>query len=54
VGPRRPLLRWLLRWRHLGPARTAQDLMADGVPPGPELGERLRQSRRERLERERF
>lgn len=52
-GPRRPLLRWLLRWRHLGPERSARDLMAEGVPKGPELGERLRRSRRERLERER-
>jgi poly(A) polymerase len=53
LGPRRPLLRWLLRWRQLGPERSAQDLIASGVPPGPELGERLRRSRRERLERER-
>lgn len=53
LGPRRPLLRWLLRWRHLGPEQTSQALIAAGVPPGPELGERLRRSRRERLERER-
>lgn len=53
LGPRRPLLRWLLRWRHLGPERTAQDLIASGVPPGPALGEGLRRSRAERLERER-
>jgi poly(A) polymerase len=53
IGPRRPLLRWLLRWRHLAPACTSQDLMAAGVPPGPELGARLRRSRQERLERER-
>lgn len=53
VGPRRPLLRWLLRWRQLGPERSAQDLIASGVSPGPELGELLRRSRRERLERER-
>jgi poly(A) polymerase len=53
LGPRRPLLRWLLRWRHLGPAHTAQELIDAGLRPGPELGERLRQSRRERLERER-
>ncbi len=54
VGPRRPLLRWLLRWRHLGPERTAAELIASGLRPGPELGERLRRSRRERLERERL
>ncbi|MFM8544098.1 MAG: CCA tRNA nucleotidyltransferase, partial [Vulcanococcus sp.] len=53
LGPRRPLLRWLLRWRHLGPEQTSQALIAAGVPPGPGLGERLRRSRRERLERER-
>jgi poly(A) polymerase len=52
-GPRRPLLRWLLRWRHLGPECSAQDLMASGVAPGPELGERLRRSRQQRLEQER-
>ncbi|MEY4354038.1 MAG: hypothetical protein RLZZ609_2279 [Cyanobacteriota bacterium] len=52
-GPRRPLLRWLLRWRHLGPECTAQELIAAGVPPGPELGERLRRSRQRRLDRER-
>jgi poly(A) polymerase len=54
IGPRRPLLRWLLRWRHLGPEQTAAELIASGVRPGPQLGERLRQSRRERLERERL
>lgn len=52
LGPRRPLLRWLLRWRHLGPELSAQDLMASGVPKGPVLGEQLRRSRQERLERE--
>ncbi|MFN9569955.1 MAG: CCA tRNA nucleotidyltransferase, partial [Cyanobacteriota bacterium] len=52
-GPRRPLLRWLLLWRHLGPECTAQELIAAGVPPGPELGERLRRSRQRRLDRER-
>ena len=53
IGPRRPLLRWLLRWRQLGPESSARDLIAAGLRPGPELGERLRRSRRERLERER-
>ena len=53
-GPRRPLLRWLLRWRHLGPSRSSQELIAAGVPPGPALGAALRRSRQERLERERF
>ncbi|MEB3316902.1 MAG: CCA tRNA nucleotidyltransferase [Cyanobacteriota bacterium] len=53
IGPRRPLLRWLLRWRHLGPELSSQELIAAGLRPGPELGARLRRSRRERLERER-
>ncbi|MFN9660442.1 MAG: CCA tRNA nucleotidyltransferase [Cyanobacteriota bacterium] len=52
VGPRRPVLRWLLRWRHLGPSCSGHDLIASGVTPGPALGERLRRSRQERLERE--
>lgn len=54
LGPRRPLLRWLLRWRHLGPETSAGDLMAGGVPAGPVLGEQLRRSRQQRLERERL
>jgi poly(A) polymerase len=53
LGPRRPLLRWLLRWRHLGPASSSQELIAAGVPPGPALGAALRRSRQKRLERER-
>lgn len=53
IGPRRPLLRWWLRWRHIRPALTAQALIDQGVAPGPELGRRLRRSRAERLEHER-
>ena len=54
VGPRRPLLRWWLRWRHLGAGISAAELIAgEGLRPGPELGRRLRERRRERLERER-
>ena len=53
VGPRRPLLRWWLRWRHLDGTLTAAALLAEGLRPGPELGERLRRSRRERLAEER-
>lgn len=49
VGPRRPLLRWWLRWRHLQAPITAAQLLAAGVRPGPELGERLRRARRQRL-----
>ncbi|MFM7087544.1 MAG: hypothetical protein ACKOXO_11225 [Cyanobium sp.] len=54
LGPRRPLLRWWLRWRHLGAECSAASLIAAGVPPGPLLGERLRQSRRQRLQRQRL
>jgi poly(A) polymerase len=53
VGPRRPLLRWWLRWRHLHGTLTAAALLAEGLRPGPELGARLRRSRCERLALER-
>lgn len=53
VAPRRPLLRWWLRWRHLQAPVTAAQLLADGVRPGPELGERLRRARLQRLAGER-
>jgi poly(A) polymerase len=53
VGPRRPLLRWWARWRHLRPPVTAEALMARGMTPGPALGQRLRQLRVEQLDRER-
>lgn len=46
----RPLLRWWGRWRHVKPARSARELMAAGLHPGPQLGEALRQSRLQRLE----
>mgnify|MGYP003336426383 FL=1 len=48
--PRRPLLRWLLRWRHIRSATTAAALLAAGVPAGPRLGERLRELRQQRLD----
>jgi poly(A) polymerase len=38
---RRPLLRWLLRWRHVKAPVTAAELMASGLRPGPALGARL-------------
>ena len=53
-GPwRRPLLRWWWRWRHLGSPRTASSLIEAGLAPGPQLGQRLRQLRAERLDAER-
>ncbi|MFM7675660.1 MAG: CCA tRNA nucleotidyltransferase [Synechococcus sp.] len=54
IGPRRPLLRWWCRWRHLGAGSTARELMASGLPAGPALGERLRWLRSQRLSRERL
>ena len=54
AGPRRPLLRWWLRWRHVRSERRAADLLAEGLQPGPALGERLRALRAERLRRERL
>lgn len=54
IGPRRPLLRWWLRWRHLQAPCTAAELMqAEGLRPGPVVGERLRALRAERLQAER-
>ena len=47
--PRRPLLRWWLLWRHVQPAQSARELLAEGVPPGPALGARLRELRAQRL-----
>lgn len=45
----RPVLRWWGRWRHVSPAQSARTLMAQGMQPGPQLGEALRQSRLHRL-----
>ncbi len=50
---RRPLWRWWGRWRHLRAELSAGDLLAAGMVAGPALGERLRQLRAERLDRER-
>lgn len=50
--PRRPLLRWWSRWRHIGPGVRAADLIAAGLAPGPLLGERLVQLRLARIDRE--
>jgi len=52
--PRRPLLRWWSRWRHIQAPWSATALMAaEGLTPGPALGERLRQLRADRLAAER-
>jgi poly(A) polymerase len=52
--PRRPLLRWLLRWRLLNSPVPAQQLIERGMRPGPALGAELRRLRAERLALERF
>lgn len=50
LQPRRPLLRWRLRWRRLQPRQSAQQLLAAGVPSGSELGRQLRALRIEAVE----
>lgn len=53
-GPRRPLLRWLLRWRCLKAPCSAEQLIAAGWRPGPALGAELRRLRSLRLAEERW
>ncbi len=53
-GPRRPLLRWLLRWRQLRSPLSARELIARGLPPGPALGAELNRLRAECLAQERL
>jgi len=53
AGPRRPLLRWLLRWRRLKAPLSAAELIAAGWRPGPGLGAELRRLRSQRLAEER-
>ena len=50
LAPRRPLLRWWLRWRHIQSPQTAAALMAEGLKPGPELGVSLRRLRLEAID----
>jgi poly(A) polymerase len=51
-GPRRPLLRWWLRWRKVRSAVSAAELMeVEGLRPGPALGQRLRDLRLECVDR---
>ena len=46
----RQLLRWWGRWRLIQSPETARQLIADGWPSGPALGEELRRRRRARLD----
>ena len=54
TGPRRPLLRWWLRWRRLRSPQPAQQLIAQGLQPGPALGAELHRLRAQRLGSERL
>lgn len=47
---RRPLLRWWGRWRHVSSPVCAKELMAQGMRPGPELGDTLRRLREQQLQ----
>ena len=48
----KPLLRWWLRWRYVrSPLSAAELISQEGLRPGPELGERLRQLRFAALDR---
>ena len=49
----RPLLRWWGRWRHLTSPKSARTLIAEGWPPGPQLGTELKRRRRQALEESR-
>ncbi|MFM2173355.1 MAG: hypothetical protein RLZZ54_1282 [Cyanobacteriota bacterium] len=51
---RRPLLRWLLRWRLLVAPVTAQNLLEQGYLPGPALGAALKEARAKRLASEQY
>ena len=42
---RRPLLRWLWRWRLIQSPVNAKELLAQGWSRGPELGQELRRRR---------
>jgi len=51
LGPRRPLLRWYHRWRHVSAPLDGAALLAQGWPAGPGLGDELRRLRAQRLDR---
>ena len=46
---RRPLLRWLLRWRLIESPLNAKELMSQGLSAGPALGQRLKELRAEAI-----
>jgi len=47
---RQPLLRWWGRWRHVVSPISARELIAQGLHPGPQLGDALREARAQVLE----
>jgi len=49
--PRRPLLRWLCRWRHVKSPQPPERLIQKGFSAGPALGRELRRLRAELLDR---
>jgi len=50
--PRKPLLAWLMRWRHIKSPVTPRDLLQRGWTPGPKLGEELTRLRDLELDKE--
>jgi len=48
--PRRPLLRWWARWRHVAAPLSAGQLLEQGWRPGPELGQELHRLRGQHLD----
>jgi len=51
LQPRRPLVRWWYRWRHVRSPRDARQVMAtEGLVPGPSLGQRLKDLRMAHLD----
>ncbi len=50
LGPRGAAYEWLWRWRHVRLRITGDDLLAAGVPQGPEIGRRLERALDRRLD----
>jgi poly(A) polymerase len=48
--PRRPLLDWWWRWRHIKAPESAADLLIQGWQPGPDLGAELKRKRLQALD----
>ena len=49
--PSRPIWQWITKWRFVASPKSAIQIMTDeGIPPGPLLGERLRELRANELD----